>query len=46
MEPRAMVDDIDYFMAHGDYQRAQAILTDLQAWVTDSLKQCQQATDK
>ena len=41
-----MVDDIDYFMAQGDYQRAAAILTDLQVWVTDSLKQCQQATDK
>ena len=41
-----MVDDIDYFMAQGDYQRAQAILADLQTWVTETLNQCQQATDK
>lgn len=46
MDPAKMVDDIDYFMAHGDYQRATAILVDLQTWVTDSLNQCQQATDK
>ena len=45
MDPAKMVDDIDYFMTHGDYERAQAILVDLQTWVTETLNQCRNAAD-
>lgn len=46
MDPVKMVEDIQFFMTTGQhYQRAEAILQDLQRWVTDTLKECRNAAD-